>query len=153
MAQPKFGKITKDTLGKRGNDENLVNKFFHREHMMNQFLHKDGQFTPEALVITIDGDEVEAYEPDEGDRWEEALTYFRSVVSRKNTRDNIHFTGKFTKSGQIHTAKLTEFLKTEEFGGQGAKKVNAGNLFEKVPFGRTDVHPRFLAFSNESTSL
>ena len=131
MAQPKFGALSKATLGKRGNDENLVNKFFHREHMMNLFLHKEGQFTPEALVITIDGQEVEAYESDESDRWQEALTYIRNVVSRGNTRDNIHFTGRFTKSGQIKTAKLTEFLKTEEFGGQGAKKVNAGNLFEK----------------------
>ena len=65
MAQPKFGQISKDTLSKRGNDENLVNKFFHREHMMNLFLHKEGQFTPEALVIKINGEEVEAYESDE----------------------------------------------------------------------------------------
>ena len=55
MAQPKFGQISKDTLSKRGNDENLVNKFFHREHMMNLFLNKEGQFTPEALVIKING--------------------------------------------------------------------------------------------------
>lgn len=86
MAQPKFGALSKATLGKRGNDENLVNKFFHREHMMNLFLHKEGQFTPEALVITIDGQEVEAYESDESDRWQEALTYIRNVVSRGKYR-------------------------------------------------------------------
>ena len=126
-----FGPLSKESLGKRGNDETLVKKFFHQDHMMNLFLHKEGQFTPEALVIKINGEEVEAYESDESDRMSEALTYIRQIVSNKNTRDSISFTGKFTKSGQIKTAKLTEFLKTEEFGGQGAKKVNAGNLFEK----------------------
>ena len=131
MAKKQFQSLKKSDLGKRGNDENLVNKFFHKDNMMNLFLTEEGQFTPEALVITLDGDEVEAYQADEDERIDEALTYIRNILARKNNRDGISFTGRFTKSGKIHTAKITQLLKTEEFGGQGAKKVNAGNQFEK----------------------
>ena len=55
-----MAELKKADLGKRGNEETLVNKFFHvQETMMDVFLHKDGQFKPEALVIVEDlGEEV-----------------------------------------------------------------------------------------------
>ena len=131
MPKNQFQALKKSDLTKRGNDENLVNKFFHQKGMMNIFLTDEGQFVPEALVIVIDGEEVDAYEADEIDRLQKALDQVKDILQRNDRRDGISFTGRFSKTGKIHTAKITKLLKTEEFGGKGPNKVNAGNLFEK----------------------
>ena len=126
-----MAELSKADLGKRGNEETLVNKFFHVHGLEDTFLHKDGQFKPEALVIVEDGEEIDAYESDESDRRDEALARVRRILERKSGRDKILFTGKFVNTNQIKTVPFTEMVKTEEFGGQvGGKKINLGIKFE-----------------------
>lgn len=126
-----MAELSKADLTKRGNDENLVNKFFSKHNMNDTFLHKDGQFKPTALVIVEDGDEIDSFEPDEDDRLDEALARVRRIVERKKSGDKILFVGKFLNTNQIKTVPFTEMVKTEEFGGQvGGKKINLGIQFE-----------------------
>mgnify|MGYP003115902071 CR=1 FL=1 len=126
----RYQPLKKADLGKRSNDENFVNKFFHQEGMMNEWRHEDGMFVPEALVIIQDGNEIQAYEPDEKEKISEALMYVKHMLSRGVNSDSLAFSGRFTKSGKISTQKFTKFFKTEEFGGKGAYK-NLGNAFEE----------------------
>ena len=127
-----MAELKKADLGKRGNEETLVNKFFHVHGLMDVFLHKDGQFKPEALVIVEDGEEVDVFESDEDDRRDEALARVRRVIERNKGRDKLLFTGRFVNTNKIQTVSLTDLVKTEEFGGQtGGKKINLGIKFEK----------------------
>jgi hypothetical protein len=122
--------LKKDDLNKRGNDTLFVNKFFHLQHKMREFRHEEGIFIPDSMVIKINNDEVEAFEISESDRAAEVLSYVQKVANG-GRNDNIILVGYFTENGQIRHAPLTKFVKTEEFGGEGAKKENAGNKFEK----------------------
>ena len=81
-----MAELSKADLGKRGNEETLVNKFFHVHGLEDIFLHKDGQFKPEALVIVEDGEEIDAYQSDENDRRDEALARVRRILERKNQK-------------------------------------------------------------------
>ena len=125
-----MAELSKVDLGKRGNEETIVKKFFHMNGLMDTFLHKDGQFKPHALVIVMD-DEEHPFEHDEQDRYEELLSRVRSVLERKSNKDKILFTGRFVNTNQVKTVPVTEMVKTEEFGGQtGGKKINLGIKFE-----------------------
>ena len=127
-----MAELKKADLGKRGNEETLVNKFFHVHGLMDVFLHKDGQFKPEALIIVEDGEEIDVFESDEDDRRDEALARVRRVIERNKGRDKLLFTGRFVNTNKIQTVSLTELVKTEEFGGQtGGKRINLGIKFEK----------------------
>ena len=126
-----MAELSKADLGKRGNEETLVKKFFHMGGLMDTFLHKDGQFKPYAIVVVMD-DEEHPFESDEKDRYDELLARMRTILARTNNKDKILFTGKFVNTNQIKTVPITEMVKTEEFGGQtGGKKVNLGIKFEK----------------------
>lgn len=122
--------LKKDDLNKRDNDKLLVNKFFHLENKMQEFRHEEGIFIPDAMVIKVNGEEVDAYEISEKNRAAEALAWVQQVANG-GSKDSIILVGYFTENGQIRHAPLTKFVKTEEFGGEGAKKVNAGNQFEE----------------------
>ncbi len=127
-----MAELKKADLGKRGNEETLVNKFFHVHGLMDTFLHKDGQFKPTALVFVENGEEVEVFETDEMDRLDEALARVRKYMGSRSTRDKILFTGRFVNTNKVQTVSLTEMVKTEEFGGQtGGKRINQGIQFEK----------------------
>ena len=127
-----MAELKKADLGKRGNEETLVNKFFHVHGLMDVFLHKDGQFKPEALIIVEDGEEIDVFESDEDDRRDEALARVRRIIERNKGRDKLLFTGRFVNTNKIQTVSLTELVKTEEFGGQtGGKRINLGIKFEK----------------------
>jgi hypothetical protein len=126
-----MAQLSKADLGKRGNEETLINKFFHLHGLSEVFLHKDGQFKPIAMVFFEDGEEIEAYETDEPDRKDEALARIRRYMDRKKSGDKVLFTGKFLNTNQIKTVTLTDMVKTEDFGGQvGGKKINLGIQFE-----------------------
>ena len=133
--------ITKDTLKKRA-DETLVKKFFHQDGLMNIFACKtpsqEGQFIPEAMVFQVDGDEVAAFQSDQSEDYEEALARVQENMNLKGTRNKILFTGKWKNDNQVATVSLTNFIKTEEFGGQGAKRPNLGIQFEKDFFKSLD---------------
>lgn len=122
--------LKKDDLNKRGNDRLFANKFFHLDNKMQEFRHEDGLFTPDSMVIQIDGDEVEAFEISEKHKVEEVVSYLKKVANG-GRKDNVILVGYFTENGTIRHAPLTKFIKTEEFGGEGAKKENAGNKFER----------------------
>jgi len=125
-----MAELSKADLGKRGNEETIVNKFLHMDNLVDTFLHKDGQFIPHAMVVVMD-DEEHPFENDEKNRYAELLARVRSVLDRKNNRDKILFVGKFANTNQVKTVPITEMVKTEEFGGQvGGKKINLGIKFE-----------------------
>lgn len=126
-----MAELSKADLGKRGNEETLVDKFFGLNGLLDTLLHKDGQFKAEAMVFVEGGDQVEAFQQDEKNRRDEAVARVRQVVERKKGTDKILFTGKFINTNQIKTVPSTELVKTEEFGGQtGGKKINLGIKFE-----------------------
>ena len=133
--------ITKDTLKKRA-DETLVKKFFHQDGLMNIFACKtssqEGQFIPEAMVFQVDGDEVAAFQSDQSEDYEEALARVQENMNLTGVRNKILFTGKWKNDNKVETVSLTNFIKTEEFGGQGAKKPNLGIQFEKDFFKSLD---------------
>lgn len=123
--------LSKADLGKRGNEETLIDKFF-GINGLDLFLHKDGQFKPTALVIVKDGEQVDAFESSEKQSRDRALAAVRDILERKSTRDKLLFTGKFVNTNKIQSIALTDLQKTEEFGGQtGGKKVNLGIKFEE----------------------
>ena len=127
-----MAELSKSDLSKRGNDETLINKFFNQEGLKDTFLHKDGQFKPTAIVFQEDGDQIDAFEDNETNRLNEALSRVKNILERNNRSDKILFTGKFLNNNKIKTISLTELVKTEEFGGQvGGKKINLGIKFEK----------------------
>ena len=125
--------ISKDTLKKRA-DEILVKKFFALDGLMNVFSCKkpsqEGQFIPEAMVFMVDGDEIAAFQKDQKEDYEEALARVQENMNLSGQRNKILFTGNWKNDNKVETLSLTDFLKTEEFGGQGAKKVNLGIQFE-----------------------
>ena len=126
-----MAELSKADLGKRGNEETIVDKFYGLNNLVNIFLHKDGQFKPYAIVVVQD-DEEHPYEADEKNTRNELLARIRSVIERKNNKDKILFVGKFENTNQVKTVPLSEMVKTEEFGGQtGGKKINLGIKFEK----------------------
>lgn len=126
-----MAELKKADLGKRGNEETLVDKFYSLNNLVNVFLHKDGQFEPHAIVVVQDGDE-HPYEADEKNTRNELLARIRQVLERGKNQDKILFVGRFVNTKQVKTVPLTEMVKTEEFGGQvGGKKVNLGIKFEK----------------------
>ena len=60
--------LTKADLGKRGNDEVILKKFFHMDNHMNIFAvkrkmgsPKEGQFIPTVMVFVVDGEETDAF--------------------------------------------------------------------------------------------
>ena len=125
-----MAELSKADLGKRGNEETIVKKFFHMDNLVDTFLHKDGQFNPHAMVIVMD-DEEHPFENDEKNRYAELLARVQSILNRKNNRDKILFVGRFVNTNQVKTVPITEMVKTEEFGGQvGGKKINLGIKFE-----------------------
>ena len=125
-----MAELSKADLGKRGNEETMVKKFFHMNGLMDTFLHKDGQFKPHAMVLIMD-DEEHPFEYDEKDRYDELVARVRSILERKNNRDKVLFVGRFVNTNQVKTVPITEMVKTEEFGGQtGGKKINLGIKFE-----------------------
>ena len=73
--------LKKDDLNKRGNDRLFANKFFHLDNKMQEFRHEDGLFTPDSMVIQIDGDEVEAFEISEKHKVEEVVSYLKKVAN------------------------------------------------------------------------
>ena len=126
-----MAELKKADLGKRGNEETLVDKFYSLNNLTNIFLHKDGKFKPYAIVVVQD-DIEHPYEADEKNTRNELLARVREVLDRANNKDKILFVGKFENTNQIKTVPLTEMVKTEEFGGQvGGKKINLGIKFEK----------------------
>ena len=129
MANLKKGDLRK-VKGGQPNYKTLVQKFFHLNHKMQEFRHEEGIFMPDSMIIKIKGVEVEAFEISEKKREDEALA-FAKKVSEGGTKDSIILVGYFTENGQIRHAPFTKFIKTEEFGGEGAKKENMGNKFEK----------------------
>ena len=127
--------LKKGDLDKRGNDEVIVKKFFGLDGRMNMFLCKnqsmEGQFIPEAMVFMVDGDEIDAFQKDQSDRYKEALARVRENMKLSGTRNKILFTGTWKNDQSISTVSLTDLQKTEEFGGQaGGKKINLGIQFE-----------------------
>jgi hypothetical protein len=127
-----MAELTKSDLSKRGNDETLINKFFGQEGLKDTFLHKEGHFKPIAIAFQEGGDQVDAFEDNEPNRLNEALSRVKNILERNNRSDKILFTGKFLNTNKIKTVPLTEMVKTEEFGGQvGGKKINLGIKFEK----------------------
>lgn len=129
MANLKKGDLSK-IKGGQPNYKTLVQKFFHLNHKMQEFRHEEGIFMPDSMIIKINGVEVDAFEISEKKRVDEALTFVKKV-SEGGTKDSIILVGYFTENGQIRHAPFTKFIKTEEFGGEGAKKENMGNKFEK----------------------
>lgn len=126
-----MAELSKADLDKRGNDEIIINKFFNQKNLIDIFLHKDGQFKPNAIVFVEDGDQIDSFEINENNRFDEALARVKRYSDRKKNTDKILFTGKFLNTNQIKTVPLTELIKTEEFGGQtGGKKINLGIDFE-----------------------
>ena len=131
--------LTKADLGKRGNDEVILKKFFHMDNHMNIFAVKrkvgsptEGQFMPTAMVFLVDGVETVAYEPDQASDFKEARARLQENMSLRGSKNTVLFTGKFQNDNSIATVPLTDLEKTEEFGGQvGGKKVNLGIQFEK----------------------
>ena len=131
--------LTKADLGKRGNDEVILKKFFHMDNHMNIFAVKrkvgrptEGQFMPTAMVFVVDGVETVAYEPDQASDFKEARARLQENMSLRGSKNTVLFTGKFQNDNSIATVPLTDLEKTEEFGGQvGGKKVNLGIQFEK----------------------
>ena len=131
--------LTKADLGKRGNDEVILKKFFHMDNHMNIFAVKrkvgsptEGQFMPTAMVFVVDGEETVAYEPDQASDFKEARARLQENMSLRGSKNTVLFTGKFQNDNSIATVPLTDLEKTEEFGGQvGGKKVNLGIQFEK----------------------
>ena len=131
--------LTKADLGKRGNDEVILKKFFHMDNHMNIFAVKrkvgsptEGQFMPTAMVFLVDGVETVAYEPDQASDFKEARARLQENMSLRGSKNTVLFTGKFQNDSSIATVPLTDLEKTEEFGGQvGGKKVNLGIQFEK----------------------
>ena len=131
--------LTKADLGKRGNDEVILKKFFHMDNHMNIFAVKrkvgsptEGQFMPTAMVFVVDGEETVAYEPDQASDFKEARARLQENMSLRGSKNTVLFTGKFQNDSSIATVPLTDLEKTEEFGGQvGGKKVNLGIQFEK----------------------
>ena len=65
----------------------------------------------------------------------------------------IEVTGKFFGSSARKTLRVSRFLKTAEFGGQGAgsNKVNLGTEFEKTFFKRLDAAASGIKMLNEKT--
>jgi len=112
------------------NYQTLIEKFFHLNHKMQEFRHEEGIFIPDTMVIQINNEEVEAYQTNEQDKAPEVLAYIQRIINGGRT-DNIILVGHFTENGQIRHAPITKFVKTEEFGGEGAQKENMGNKFEK----------------------
>ena len=92
---------------------------------------QEGQFIPEAMVFQVDGDEVAAFQSDQSEDYEEALSRVQENMNLTGVRNKILFTGKWKNDNKVETVSLTNFIKTEEFGGQGAKKPNLGIQFEK----------------------
>tara|TARA_B100001778_G_C18540465_1_gene608018 strand:- start:79 stop:1281 length:1203 start_codon:yes stop_codon:yes gene_type:complete len=129
VANLKKGDLAKVKNG-QPNYKTLVDKFFHLNNKMQEFRHEEGLFMPDSMVIKIDNEEVDAFEISEGDRVDEVLYYAEKVANGGRT-DNIILVGYFTENGSIRHAPITKFVKTEEFGGEGAQKENAGNKFEK----------------------
>jgi len=131
--------LTKADLGKRGNDEVILKKFFHMNNHMNIFAvkrktgnPKEGQFVPTAMVFVVDGEETVAYEPDQRSDFDESRARLQENMSLRGSKNTVLFTGKFQNDNSIATVPLTDLEKTEEFGGQvGGKKVNLGIQFEK----------------------
>ena len=131
--------LTKADLGKRGNDEVILKKFFHMDNHMNIFAVKrkagsptEGHFIPTAMVFVVDGEETVAYEPDQASDFKEARARLQENMSLRGSKNTVLFTGKFQNDNSIATVPLTDLEKTEEFGGQvGGKKVNLGIQFEK----------------------
>jgi hypothetical protein len=131
--------LTKKDLGKRGNDEVILKKFFHMDNHMNVFAvkrttgnPKEGQFVPTAMVFVVDGEETVAYEPDQPSDFDESRARIQENMSLVGSKNTVKFTGKFKNDNSIATVSLTDFEKTEEFGGQvGGKRVNLGIQFEK----------------------
>ena len=131
--------LTKADLGKRGNDEVILKKFFHMDNHMNIFAVKRkmgspaaGQFIPTVMVFVVDGEQTVAYEPDQASDFKEARARLQENMSLRGSKNTVLFTGKFQNDNSIATVPLTDLEKTEEFGGQvGGKKVNLGIQFEK----------------------
>jgi hypothetical protein len=131
--------LTKADLGKRGNDEVILKKFFHMDNHMNIFAvkrkmgsPKEGQFIPTVMVFVVDGEQTVAYEPDQASDFKEARARLQENMSLRGSKNTVLFTGKFQNDNSIATVPLTDLEKTEEFGGQvGGKKVNLGIQFEK----------------------
>lgn len=125
--------LKKEDLDKRGNYEVLLGKFFRKSGYNHTMLTTDGQFDAEAIILVLDGDEKSAYEYEDTDEnlYMEALNAIERLVKRKNARDTIKFTGRYLNTNKISTIKITDLVKTEEFGGQtGGKKINLGIQFE-----------------------
>ena len=113
--------------------QRFVDKFFHLNHAMQEFRHEEGLFMPDSMVMQVNGDEVEAFEISEPNRAVEALTWIRDIMNG-GKKDTVILVGTFTDNGRIRHAPFTKFVKTEEFGGEGPNKVNAGNKFEEEFF-------------------
>ena len=133
--------LSKSQLLKRDNYETLLKKFFHLPGHMNVFTTTVGRFVPSALVIIEDGDETTAYEADQQSDYKEVRDQIIGVVTSKKTTDTIKLVGKIENTNRVVTLKLSELVKTEEFGGQtGGKKVNLGILFENQFYESLDCY-------------
>jgi len=120
----------------KGNAERLqlfVDKFFHLNHRMQEFRHEEGIFMPDSMVIKQGGQEIEAFEVSEVQRAVECLGWVTDIMNGAQN-DSVILVGHFTDNGRIHHAPFTKFVKTEEFGGEGANRINAGNRFEEEFF-------------------
>ncbi len=78
-----MAKLSKADLDKRGNDEIIINKFFNQKNLIDIFLHKDGQFKPNAIVFVEDGDQIDSFEINENNRFDEALARVKRYSDRK----------------------------------------------------------------------
>ena len=127
--------LTKSDLGKRGNEEIFLKKFFEMDHRMNLFnvkrkngKPKEGIFAPSYLVFKVDGDEVVSYLSDQSGDYQEALARMQENMELTGPRNQILLVGKFQNDNTVATLGLGDLQKTSEFGGQGGG--NRGNAYE-----------------------
>ena len=127
--------LTKSDLGKRGNEEIFLKKFFEMDDHMNLFNvkrkngnPKEGIFAPSYLVFKVDGDEVVSYLSDQSGDYQEALARMQENMELTGPRNQILLVGKFENDNSVATLGIGDLQKTSEFGGQGGG--NRGNDYE-----------------------
>ena len=91
--------LTKSDLGKRGNEEIFLKKFFEMDDHMNLFnvkrkngKPKEGIFAPSYLVFKVDGDEVVSYLSDQSGDYQEALARMQENMELTGPVSYTHLT-------------------------------------------------------------
>ena len=114
--------------------ETFIKKILQEEDFGGDFKAADGLFESHFVEVIYDDNTKKIYKRSSDKKKNQKLV--REYIKRGEFVKGLNITGKFAGQQNNKVLKVSQLIKTEEFGGQpsSGKKINLGILFEKQLF-------------------